>query len=422
MAVTFERHFDLNEGLNTGVGPSLTYARSAAARHWHGGDLEVVTANTPRLRTTHFAGGGARPRGLLLERAAENLIPVGDFFDELWGLVRIVRDSQDTSRGLVGAQFKDTVQGDNTFIVLDNLTITDTVTYTFSWISKMHPTGTVPWMYFTTNAVVGVPKQYMSAAAGGGGANPQYDDRGSVDLGDGYFRHWVTFTANEATGSKAMQIYMALADEDNSFTGDETHLISYYNAQLEIGTSATTWTPDDVTRGAGTCTAAFVPGTATTLYIEGVTNTGPGVVLQIDDGTEDERYRVERDATNAMIVTVTDGGVEQAAIDAGDVADSTFFRLAIRLEASDFSASLDGAAVVVDGAGTLPTMDTLRIGHAFTAGGEWDSLISKVLIEDAGRTDAELVTMSGSGAFAEASNGGAQIADVITDLLFEDAA
>ena len=417
MAITFKRDFDISDDLDAGVGPALTYTRSGVAKYWRGNEFAEVAANVPRLQASVFTGEAHVPRGLLVERGVDNLMVSGDFANAAWGVINLTKDATVTDRGLLGATLKDATTGDDVHLILDELTVTNGITYTFSWVVKADSTGSIPWTYFRTSAVIAQPRQYFDIVNGVPGVTPVYDSRGVRDFGEGYFCLWVVFTVDAATAEKAFQVFQALGDNDNAFAGDETHFCNFYNAQLEVASAPSTWTAAGVTRGADTCTGALVPGAATTIYVEGHTGPEPGVILQIDDGTEDERFRIERNASDEIIVTTTDGGVEQAAINAGTVADNTFFRLACRFEDGDFAASLDGATAVADAAGTIPTMDTIRVGHAFTAGNEWNGHVGKMTIQDVSLVDGDLEALAGSGQYGSPSSVGSEFQDHLVDQM-----
>lgn len=134
-------------------------------------------------------------------------------------------------------------------------------------------------------------------------------------------------------------------------------------------------------------------GAANTLFVSAKTGKSSGVVCQIDDGTEDERYRVERNGSDEIHVISTDGGVDLADLNLGAVADDTAFKVAVRFDTNDFAASLDGAAVVTDTGGTLPTVDTIHIGMD-SADDEWGSTIDEVYLYGVGKNDAFIQELS----------------------------
>jgi hypothetical protein len=114
-------------------------------------------------------------------------------------------------------------------------------------------------------------------------------------------------------------------------------------------------------------------------------------LCQLDDGTEDNRVRIERDTNGEVHVIVTAGGVEQADLDLGAVAVLSSFIVTVRFGEDDFAASLDGGAVVADVSGTMPTVDTMRIGHD-TTNNQWGSIIKSVELWDVGQDDEFLMS------------------------------
>jgi hypothetical protein len=91
-------------------------------------------------------------------------------------------------------------------------------------------------------------------------------------------------------------------------------------------------------------------------------------VVSLNDNTANERAAVITSGTDPRLV-VHDGGVEQANIDGGTVTANTRTRVAVRINANDFSISVNGGAVVTDTSGTLPTVDRLMLGR--TQAGEY---------------------------------------------------
>jgi len=106
---------------------------------------------------------------------------------------------------------------------------------------------------------------------------------------------------------------------------------------------------------------------------------GKAVLWQVDDGSENNRLRIERDTSSNLRCIVTVGGVEQANLNLGAVALGADFSVAFAWADNDFAASLDGAAAVTDTSGTVPAgLATMRFGQSFT-GEHWSSTIKSVL-------------------------------------------
>jgi hypothetical protein len=68
-------------------------------------------------------------------------------------------------------------------------------------------------------------------------------------------------------------------------------------------------------------------------------------------------------------LVIVDGGVEQANINGGTITANTRTRVAVRINENDFAISINGADVVTDTSGTLPTVDRLMLGR--TQAGEY---------------------------------------------------
>jgi len=179
-------------------------------------------------------------------------------------------------------------------------------------------------------------------------------------------------------------------------SGDE---IDVQYVQCEAGAFMTSPIPTQggaVTRAACTESNATTlmnhSATAGTLYVEGRAALGKGthVYAQMDDGTANERCRIVRDSSGDVRFIVTDGGVEQANLNLGAVADGAAFKVAASWKANDFAASLNGGAVVTDTGGTLPTVTTLRFGNGHS-GEQANGPVIAGLHLPRDMTDAELI-------------------------------
>ncbi len=140
-------------------------------------------------------------------------------------------------------------------------------------------------------------------------------------------------------------------------------------------------------------TSAFCySATDGTLIVRGRTAKAAGtqIIAQLDDTTENERYRIVRDSSNDLRFIVTDGGVEQANINLGAVANDTEFRVGVTWSANDFAATLNGGTVGTDASGTLPNVTTLRPGRGATANSQIGSTLAKMLYTPRRTSNADL--------------------------------
>jgi len=161
-------------------------------------------------------------------------------------------------------------------------------------------------------------------------------------------------------------------DGQNSFTGDGTQFFYAWGAQLEAGAFATSYIPtvaSTVTRTAdiatmtGTNFSDWYNASAGTFASQFTTSTisGTRTILDANDNTANESIRLRTVSADPSF-TVTDGGVDQANIDAGTVVANTTYKMAGAYTLNDFATSIGGGAAVIDTSGTIPTVNQLQIG------------------------------------------------------------
>lgn len=196
-------------------------------------------------------------------------------------------------------------------------------------------------------------------------------------LANGWFRVTATGVPDSTSGlTYAPRIDLADAAFSFSYAGDTGSVGLYaWGLQAEAAAFASSYIPTTtvaVARTADSCIRTLgseFSATAGTVVVAGRASGGQDAaqdqyVYQIDDVTFSERYRFVRFiGTDTARFQVSDGGASQAALDATFV-NSTAFKHAAAWAANDFAASLNGAAVLTDAVGTLPTVTTLNLGLA----------------------------------------------------------
>jgi hypothetical protein len=144
--------------------------------------------------------------------------------------------------------------------------------------------------------------------------------------------------------------------------------------QLEQGAFATSVIPTSgtaVTRSASVADVInqAIANNIRTLYLEFRSPaSGTRGVVSLNDNTANERVNMLTSGADPRLVVV-DGGVEQANVNGGAITANTRVRVAVRINGNDFAISINGAAVVTDTSGTLPTVDRLMLGR--TQAGEY---------------------------------------------------
>jgi hypothetical protein len=211
-----------------------------------------------------------------------------------------------------------------------------------------------------------------------------------------------------ATGTTAASIPNNLFDIRLSSTGtDLTHVngegVYLWGAQIEAGATASSYIPttgSTVTRAAdrpsiATSQLAYDPSSGSLIVTGRTAGTAADqVAAQIDDGTENNRFRVYRDGSRRVRFVVTSGGVEQANLDLGTVADNTDFDVAVAWAAGNFAASLDGTTALTDAAGTVPSGLTTMRWRSGVSSADWDGDLDKVAYEPERLDNAALEELS----------------------------
>lgn len=100
---------------------------------------------------------------------------------------------------------------------------------------------------------------------------------------------------------------------------------------------------------------------AGTIYAEFDTPaSGTRPIVSLDDNTGNEQILLYSDGTDLKF-KVIDGGVTQCDITIGTIAAATTYKAAVAWGANDFAACLAGGTVGTDVAGSLPTVDRMRL-------------------------------------------------------------
>lgn len=223
-----------------------------------------------------------------------------------------------------------------------------------------------------------------------------------TNLGDGWYLCSMTYTI---TGTSVFGCVF-VSDSQRvglpAFVGDTLSGIYLDSAQIEVGSFPTSYIQtfgSTVTRAAdaknNATTIAPSIATAGTRVIRARTALGSGtqVLGVIDDGTANERYRIERNTSNEIRFIVTDGGVEQANLNLGTVANDTEFNVAVAWSANDIAGCLNGGTVQTDGSATLPTVTTQRYGSS-SSGQQWNGLILSDVLLPERKANATLQTLT----------------------------
>lgn len=187
-------------------------------------------------------------------------------------------------------------------------------------------------------------------------------------------RYSSTFTlANASTGAVTPYISMSWASGaaiDITLRVGLPQMEQGAFATSVISTSSAAATrAADVASMTGTNFSAWYSATEGTVYGQWQsfgTTAGTSGILSIGDATKafgaaETLYLSRSNSTNAVSATVITGGVSQANLAPG-TQQNIVGNAAFAYKANDFAASLNGAAVVTDTSGTVPTPTSMSIG------------------------------------------------------------
>jgi len=178
---------------------------------------------------------------------------------------------------------------------------------------------------------------------------------------------WQRFTFSFTTTGVGCKIYVG---GGSSFSSPET--VYVYGAQLEVGAFATSYIPTtttaltrnaDVSVMTSTNFSSWYTATAGAAVVWAIPQTATGTrpLVQFDDATANEIIALRGNVANPEM-SIVDGGVAQAQIDAGTIVANTAYKLSGAWDTNNCAAAQNGAAVVTDNTATIPTPTQLRIG------------------------------------------------------------
>lgn len=359
----------------------ITFTRASTATFvGSNGLIQSAAINSPRF---DYDPVTLAPKGLLIEEQRVNLLLRSEEFDNASWIKFNATVTADATTSPDGTTNADKLV-ENTAVsaqhrVSQAVTTAIGTSYTYSAYVKagertsvqLRVIGATTFAATTVNLINGT----LSGTIGVGVI---------TNAGNGWYRVSITGTADSILST----CYINLVNAGNiTYTGDGTSGAFIYGADIEAGAFATSYIPtvaSQVTRSAdvatmtGTNFSSWYNASAGTFVSQFTNSTISGTrsVLDANDSTANESIRLRTVTTNPTF-TVTDGGVDQADIDAGTVAANTTYKMAGAYAANNFAASISGGAAVTDVSGTLPTVTQLQIGAA-AAGNIFNGRIASI--------------------------------------------
>lgn len=222
-----------------------------------------------------------------------------------------------------------------------------------------------------------------------------------VSVGNGWYRIFITVTANATAGFRFYWYPSGGIDNGQS--------VYLWGAQLEEGAFPTSYiatTSATVTRNAdeasmtGTNFSSWFNNAEGTMYVQSgpsspVANIGQ-ISLTFNDGGSNNRMYVGKkfDSTTVTEFGVTTGGTGQAFVLSTPTASMTNFKLAAAYRLNDFASVASGGAVGTDALGTVPVVNQLLLGRIGTSSDFLNGTIRKIAYYPIRVTDAQLQALT----------------------------
>ena len=237
-------------------------------------------------------------------------------------------------------------------------------TYTYSIFAKK---GTKDWLIILNAAGAGSSPTFFNISNGTIGTVFSGYSATISDVGNGWYRCILT-TASSTTPSWFQIVFV---DANNSITPASTGYSYVYGAQIELGSFATSFIPNNtassVTRSADVCQitggdfSGFYNQTEGSFAVNyDCPANGTLVQYQANSATSTNIHSAVSIGTTQYFQVYLPP--EQALINAGSIAANVSQSLSSAYKINDFAASLNGSAVATDTAGSLPAPTKLIIG------------------------------------------------------------
>jgi hypothetical protein len=380
-----------------------TFTGRASTATFIGSNGLIQTAATGVARYQYTPSDLTIPPYLLLESAGTNLfLQSQTLSNSPWTRVNAALSSVTDSD--LSWQSNRVTATDTVFPRVQQNTALDAgSTYALSILVKAGSTGFMHGTLEASTVSQGI-RFYANLTTG---ATTQILNQGTISatssrklISGGYYLYtWiiaVTSTAN----------YVTFFGPSSSYTSNTAVVNDYIDvgyAQIELGSYATSVIPtttSQVTRAADTSTSAQVTRAADSALMTGVnfsswyrqdegtfvasaysstaTTSISNPLIQIDDGSINNRYLIYRISPGTSIdASALVGGQSQAKFLYSTFSSATKNTISFGFKFNDFASSANGSNIQTDTVGSLPTVNTLRIGLD-TSGRILNGVLSKL--------------------------------------------
>lgn len=353
----------------------ITFTRaSTATRTNASGIIESVSTNTARF---DYNPTTLAPLGLLIEESRTNLFTYSEEFDNVaWTKTRATV----TANAIVspdGTADADKLVEDTTATNshLFSATITSTTgVNTFSIFAKAAERPRLQLRFAGGSDVRGAAFNLLTGTVEAEtiSATTQANNPRITNVGNGWYRCSID---SSGTGDTTVQGYLDNGTS-HSYTGNGTSGLYIWGAQLEAGAFATSYIPtvaSQVTRATdlalmtGTNFSSWYNATEGTWFADFTPLTSDylsnkNIFLASNNTTANFNGLRYISSGSVPALGVTASNTAQAALQTGTMVANTTYKMAGAYKLNDFAVSRNGASVVTDTSGTIPTVTQAEIG------------------------------------------------------------
>lgn len=384
----------------------ITFTRASSATRFNSsGVLETVGNDVARL---DFDPATLAPRGLLVEEQRQNLFQRSEEFNDAYWTLLGATVSANSTAAPTGTNVADTLVEDTSTgqhrVTRTVSGTTNTNAHTVSFFAKASTRTRVyvgmaesPTFTRQGNAVFDLlTGTVVSTSTGAGGATG--GSAAIQNVGNGWYRCSYTLTLGGADSAIFVDFNLVSSGTTISYTGNGTSGLFLFGAQIEAGAFPTSYIPTTttaLTRAADVASvntlSPWFNSTVGTIYVEASNAQVQASLFSTDDGTASNRIVTYFNVANSPALRVVSGGVDQCNYSAGTITQNAAFKLAAAYQVNDFAASLNGAAVVTDTSGTIPTgQTTARIGTNVSLANSINGYLRRITYYPRRLTDAQL--------------------------------
>jgi hypothetical protein len=310
---------------------------------------------------------------LLIEESRTNLILQSEDFDTTWAETRatLVLNQRVSPNGTLTADRLIASVDNDTHFTTQTFTGT-AVAHTFSVYAKTSGLSHIALRLFNGTSQVGLAYYNLLTGATG---TVTAGTATITNVGNGWYRCSLTATL-AASASCTADIYLANADNVNSFAGNAYNGVSLWGAQLEAGAFPTSYIPtvaSQVTRSAdaasmtGTNFSSWYRADEGTMYGDASTPFAvPAThfmqVMHINNGTATNSIRISFNTESVSSAGSTTNNVVQVDINTSSLTGVRKRVIAFAYSVNNFAASTNGVTALTDTSGILPVVSQMNIG------------------------------------------------------------